>query len=387
MADSAVAELTPVAAPPNVPGAPSPSLDTAKSAIQVALDKLREGVSAGKIKGDDKNTEEPDDLPEKPVEGAETKEAPVVAKPDEKAPEVKPEAKEDEIKPVVVTLKGHDGRPDIDIEVEDQASADYLNEIQNNGLRKSQWTKEKEALEGREAQLRTVESMIQAAPSQFILQHAPKEAQLEMARSLLAQHFDELVPDLAKWVDPVTGTASRREFAADQREKAVEASQKWQRQQQIDRQTLAITRAVSNLIPEGTSEDRTRRFVTLAESEIVRSINKGLAVSPKDVPDLLKDIISDFRFEPQVPATNGSTASPPASGDKPTPAIPRSADDRLKKVAKARAIARRVTPQGAGGMPAQIPKMPKTVDGKNAIKERIAYLRDNPGLLRTTEPG
>jgi hypothetical protein len=380
MADT-VAELVPVGGAPNVPGAPSPIEGAPKSAIEVALDKLRAGVAAGQIKGDDKNTDDPDDAPveepaKEPTEGA---------KPDEKPLEKPLEAKEDEEKPVVVTLKGIEGRPDIEIEVEDQAAADRLNELQNNGMRKSEWTKKLETLEGREAELKAVESMIEVAPSQFILKHAPKEAQLEIARSLLAQHFDELVPDLAKWVDPTTGAVARREFAADQRDKADEASKKWQRQQVIDRQTLAITRAVANLIPDGTSEDDTRLFITLAESEIVRSINKGLAVTPKDVPDLLKGIISRFRFTAEAAPKEIAPVVPPTNGATPAPATPRNADDRLKKAAKARAIARRVSPQGAGGMPAQVPKMPQTVNGKNAIHERVKWLREHPGMLRTTD--
>lgn len=312
-----------------------------------------------------------------PVAATET--VPVApAKPDAKA---EPEKKE----PELITVTIGEGKDAIEIEAPTQAVADRIKELQNNGLRKAEWKDRLAKVEQREADQRAVQSMIEASPDMFVLQYAPPDKRLDMARALLAEHLADLVPDVVKWADPTKGEAERRAFLAEQKNKAMQAQQQWASQQQAQRQAMQIFRSVQSLIPEDAPEERQQRFLRIADMELTDAVKRGVAISTTNVHDILKAVVSDFGFDKPAALGNGSAGSSVQAGSATPAKRQRSEADRQTAIAKARATGRRIAPQGAGGIPAQPPQLPKPTNPRNAIAERIAYLRQNPGLLRTTE--
>ena len=326
------------------------------------------------------------------------------------------ESLKEEAHGIEVTIPASDGHEEIVIEAPTQAVADRLKALQNDGMRKKEWLAQREKLEEREAELRVRTAMVEAAPEAYVLQHVPKEKQVDMLRALLAEHItdQQVVGDIVKYCDQGTGEYARRTALAEHKVKAQDAQRQWEQRQFGERTAAAVIRTVRDMVPEGTNPEREQRFLVTADALLTNAVRQGLAVTPQSVHTILDGVISDYGFNAPVAdnGTNGSSRNGKQNGKTPrqsaadsavrnddgtfasrqaatasaSPPNPqRSNTDRLTAIAKARAVGRKVAPPGAGGMPAQPVQLPKAANGKNALKERIAFLRSNPELLRTIE--
>jgi hypothetical protein len=329
-----------------------------------------------------------------------------------------PEAAKEEAHGIEVTIPAADGHEEIVIEAPTQAIADRLKALQNDGMRKKEWLAQREKLEEREAELRVRTAMVESAPEAYVLQHVPKDKQIEMARALLAEHLNtsEIVADLNAYLNQQNGEYARRTALAEMQVKARDAQKQWEQRQFGERTAAQVIRTVRGMIPEGTNADREQRFLVTADAILTNAVRSGIAVSPQNVHSILEGVISDYGFNATVVsngAANSRSQNGKQNGKSPrqsaadsadrnadgtfasrqvatasaSPKTQRSETDRLTAIAKARAAGKRVTPPGAGGLPAQPPQMPKAKNGKNALKETFKFLRDNPGVFRTTEPG
>lgn len=294
--------------------------------------------------------------------------------------------------PIVVKIPQGANEPDLEIEVPDQAVADRINELRNDGLRKAEFTRRLEAIESRELDMRTQEAVLERSPESFVVERLKPEARVEIAKAILAAHWDDLMPTLIDYANEQTGAGTRKLALADFKEKAIASKQAMESERSNQRAAQVIIRAVQRLIPEDAPEDTVRRFIRVADAELSEKIRGGTQVTADNVKDHLSPVLRDFRFDEasrasstapapaKRPAAAASTATPPAPGASSTRTTTQRSEEQQRKIATQRATARRVAPAGAGGIPAQPVQIPKGTTLKDAFK----FVRENPGMLNRT---
>jgi hypothetical protein len=111
-----------------------------------------------------------------------------------------------------VTLAGLEekGEQPIEIELEDEAAAERIRRLQNDGMRRKAYQEAKGELDDERAELTAVTQAIEADPVSFIVGQMTPERQLDVARALLAEHFDKLVPDIQSYDDEQNGATRAR---------------------------------------------------------------------------------------------------------------------------------------------------------------------------------
>lgn len=296
----------------------------------------------------------------------------------------------------LVKIPGREGQEDLEIEVSDPAIAERLNELRNNGMRKAEFTRRLEPLEQRESEMQSLELRIKSTPVEFLLERVKPETQLEVAKALVAAHWDALYPTLNQWAQDGTGVVDRRTHLVDVKENNAKSRDEFQRAQFAQRESAGIVRAVKALVPDTIAgSDTERRFVHAAEQELLYQLHEKKIRPTKDnVAELLAPVLRDFRFDSERAAPDALAAAPgtapraaaapakapAANAGKPAAKMPANA----AAIATQRATARRIAPPGAGAIPAQVPQLPKSENPKNALKDAFKHFRANPGQLRTT---
>lgn len=309
---------------------------------------------------------------------------------------------------LTVVFPAHDQVPELTIEVGSQDVADRLRELQNNGIRKAEYTKRLEALDSREIDIRANEAALAKAPEVFVAERLQPDQQQQIALALVAAHWDDLFPKLVEMADKDAGKAKRGETILGFKQRIFDARTAMDTERANQRQLQQMYKATMSFVPEDTPEDTARRFVHLASQEIGDAMRAGRwtpgsKIAPDDVLPHLRGVLRDFGFSEPAAAgrRNGSTSSAQRSSAK-AASEPRATDSasstrnasgtrdargerevaRQQRTAASRAIARRVAPAGAGGVPAQPVSVPKGV----GVNEMIKYLKTHPGTLQRAAP-
>jgi hypothetical protein len=102
-----------------------------------------------------------------------------------------------------------EGRAGHRVELEDEAAAERIRRLQNDGMRRKAYQEAKGELDNERAELTAVTQAIEADPVSFIVGQMTPERQLDVARALLAEHFDKLIPDIQSYDDEQNGAKKR----------------------------------------------------------------------------------------------------------------------------------------------------------------------------------
>lgn len=308
------------------------------------------------------------------------------AAPEGTAPAPEPEATteeeapaEDEAPKHVVTLKGQAerGEADLDLDVGSPEIAERLARLQNDGMRRKDYTERLAALQTRSDDLAEVEAVIQSNPVGFVLREMTPERRLDVGRAILAEHFAELRPEIEHYLTDPSRLYDLRLRARDQ---ADAASVEAKRTVEANRQAARILAATEALVPDGTSEDIRVRFVRDAERDLVEAAHRGVPIAPDALPTLLEHRIRMYGFGAVVEppkVVKPAVARPVADRTKAITdaAAAKREQERLQKVQVARRNAAAIPPTGRGPVVTQQPLVPKGATIEEATK----------ALLRSTK--
>lgn len=299
--------------------------------------------------------------------------------------------------PVKIVLPGitERGEQDLEVEIDDPALATRLQQLANNGLRRKAFEEQRATVEARAAELDAVEQALTVDPVGFALGHMTKERQIEVARALVLEHFDTLLPDLAKWDQDA---ASRERERVNVRDRMSDSSRQLRSSTEAQQRSVACMRAAESLIPENTDPAVVQAFVRDAERDLIDALRAGRLPTPELVPQLLAHRIALYGFASSEPAgaaaagtsATSSTALPsrtsapaPAAAAAPATARPvsdraraiaaqvataSSAQARIRRIQTARRSAASVAPAGVGAATVSVPVVPAGADVRAASK-------------------
>lgn len=291
--------------------------------------------------------------------------------------------------PIIVKLPGREEGQELEIEVSDPAIAERLQQLKNQSMWYSKYQEKSAKLEEEKAQIQARAAIIEASPESWAMELKP-EQRLSTLRMLLAEHLEEVAPDIVKWVNDQTGTYERRLFLAEQKPKVEQAKNSYTQQVEQQRLTNAIIQTVDGSFPEGLSEAENHMVWDALAPHFKRLAEKGVAINPKNVLELGEPVFRAFAFlnaTNSPPTVNGTPQKgQPAAAPKVAPEAQDKRKAREKAIAVARERSRHVAPPGSGVTPAQ-PPLAQALKGKS-IREKFAFLEaNNAAALRTGASG
>jgi hypothetical protein len=311
------------------------------------------------------------------AEAPQVEAAPDVAQEPEAEPEpeqaTEPEAEpEPEFK---VVLKGHAdrGEDDLELVLPDAEAVERFNRAVNDGLRKKDYEAKLQTVAQKEAEVAEFFTALEHNPIGTVINAIPREASLDVARALVAEHWDALFPELQQFSQDPTRV---RETKLDARERAMQADQQARSVVQANQRAAAILSATEALVPDRVAPEIRTRFLRDAERDLIDAAQRGVAISPDTVQTLLHDRIAMYGFgqDPVKPvkpvvAKRVGQSNPPAT----TPDVDKAkqVQARLVQTAQARKAAAALPPAGRGAVAVRAPLVPKGADIE-AASEHLA---------------
>lgn len=299
------------------------------------------------------------------------------------APAKQEEAPADEPQPIVVAIRGRDGR-DVEIEVTDEATAEALRTNHREGMRAAEFNRRMAEVQAKEEEFRAFEMMIEQNPEGVILRHLPEEKQDALLVALLARRWDAIAPQLVKFdSDP---TARAAEMINTQRRIEAQDGQFSSARAKAEYGKQVYTETVK-LIPEHVDEATQQRFLADAGRDIEAAIrqNAGNAVPLETIKTLLAPRIALYGFDKPAPsaATPTTTSTPKRPLARPVVSAPQSAAPvtadpgaAIRRTVTAQRIAAATPPQGAGAAPVRQPLAPPNAtvtDASRALKRAKSW--------------
>ena len=208
-------------------------------------------------------------------------------------------------------------------------------------------------------------------PIGTVLNAIPKEASLEVARALVAEHWDTLFPDLQQFSQDPTRV---RETRLDSRERSMQADRQAREAIESTRRANAIMSATESLVPDEVAPTIRQQFLEDAERDLIKLASRGVAISPETVAQQLQDRIRMYGFAAQAPVKAVKPVVAKRVGDSPkaTPSVEQAkqAQTRTKSVIKAQKTAASIPPAGRGAAVVRKPLL----SGKETIEEATQIL-------------
>lgn len=367
---------------------PTPAPATAPARTEAAVDDDAASGASGEQTGPYQDAsgrwrdangafiKDPNAAGQEPLEGG-TKQAAAPAEPD---PELVP-----------FKLEGLTDRGEEDFEIDVSPEvAERLKRLEKNGMRKEEYTRRMDSLQTKESEWRVLESQMQTAPDAFVLGKLSKDAQLKVAVAILAEHWDLLVPGIVE----MNEKPHVRELVKKDNQIAMRDLDAAARTALPAKQAEAyLLRTVEETIPDGAAERQVKLFRTAVDQEarVWAKNNPGMIPRKDEMNALLEDVARDFGWTAdhrQTSAPAVAAAAKPVATTRPAAPVakrvPVDEATRRQAVAQGRAIARRVVPAGAGGMPVDPPRPPSTKGSKTPLSDLFKGIRANPDLIRAS---
>ena len=358
----------------NLPS-PEPVVETPQD-IEAASEQLKElgegwqnlpdrDPTTGKfVKKDEVKEEVLADLPE-PTDDPNPSEPPNSSENPEVVEETEPEV--EEAPKALVTLKGQPerGEEDIELDVGDAALVERIQRLQNDGLRKKDYEGKLQAVQQKEAEVSEFFTALEHNPIGTVLNAIPRDASLEVARALIAEHWDALLPELQQFSQDPTRV---RETRLDARERSIAADKQTRSVIDAERRASAIMSATDALVPDTVAPAIRQQFIEDAERDLVKLAQQGVAVSPETVASQLQDRIRMYGFavqspvKPAKPAVARRVGSPDSPIAAPDVEKAKQVQARIQANAAVRKNAAAIPPAGRGPVATRKPLVPKGAD-------------------------
>lgn len=358
-------------AAPATAAAAAPVKTTTVGGVEVALEAGADDDDAGTLSDTDALAFD------KPVVDPAAAAAEVAVDPDAPAPGEEAAAGDPGF--VRVTLPGLTERGETDMEADVSPElAERIERLRNDGLRRSAYNEAmKEVADGR-AELAAVTQALEVDPVGFAMNHMTKERQIEVAKALVLEHFDALLPDLVKYdQDP----AARQGDRVTLRDKMKESGERMRTTTEVQRRAADVFRAVDALLPENLDPKIANAFRADAARDLIDEVNAGRPVAPEAVGTLLSRRLELYGLTAtSAPAARTTPVAPAAAVTaRPVTDAAKAIADKVKaaSVAQARVAntqtARRsaaaIAPPGAGAATVSVPVVSQTADIREASRE------------------
>jgi hypothetical protein len=358
----------------NLPS-PEPVVETPQD-IEAASEQLKElgegwqnlpdrDPTTGKfVKKDEVKEEVLADLPE-PTDDPNPSEPPNSSENPEVVEETEPEV--EEAPKALVTLKGQPerGEEDIELDVGDAALVERIQRLQNDGLRKKDYEGKLQAVQQKEAEVSEFFTALEHNPIGTVINAIPRGASLDVARALIAEHWDALLPELQQFSQDPTRV---RETRLDARERSIAADKQTRSVIDAERRASAIMSATDALVPDTVAPAIRQQFIEDAERDLVKLAQQGVAVSPETVASQLQDRIRMYGFavqspvKPAKPAVARRVGSPDSPIAAPDVEKAKQVQARIQANAAVRKNAAAIPPAGRGPVATRKPLVPKGAD-------------------------
>jgi len=362
-------------------------------ALKTQREAADDAVAAGEDEGESTETELPPGVTRQADGRYRDESGKFVPDPTKPAPDKAASETEEEtpVETVSLVLKGHtdSGEKDIEVEVEPEI-AERIRRLENDGMRKAEFTRRLDAIQAKESDYRAMMARMSAAPGPWVQQALKPEDQVLVAKALVAEHFQELVPLLVEWAEK---PHLRELFKKDNVIALRDAEKQWESQSRAQREEVRILRQIEDTLPDGVAENRADRFRVVAQHELNQwmQANQNQIPTRESVQQLLESLAVDFGLKesarPVATETKGAGDTKKAGTQSVRPTPSAKTEKRLEDAKRSREIARRVAPAGAGGVPTNEPTVPRFNKGKAPIRDTIKFLRENPGMLTTQAGG
>lgn len=211
--------------------------------------------------------------------------------------EPKPEA----VKTESVVLPGlkERGEEDLEVPVEDPVLAERLRRLLNDGMRKSEYREKMQEVEQFKRERAEFEAELESNPVGVLMNHATPERQQEIARALLVEHWDALVPVIQQFAqDPVQIARAQRDVIQQNQVAAQEATVR----KEAARREAEVLGALNGLVPESVDAETRSAFLRDAERDLIDAAYGRQVVTAETVPMLVKRRMQMYGFveKPQV---------------------------------------------------------------------------------------
>lgn len=303
-------------------------------------------------------------------------------------------------KTIVLAGHGERGEKDIEVEIDDPEIADRLERLSKDGLRRRQFDERMKKVDARVAELRTVDQALERDPVGYAINRMTPVRQVEVAKAILTERWDELVPFIQE-LDG--GDAARLRLRIELRDKLTENSKAASATAEREQYIADVMGAVRALVPEGTDDETGDQFMADADQDLAREANAGRKVTVAAVAKILERRMKMYGFEPPADGASESggtrasrTGAEERSAASARPLSPRAkelakeklataraAQDRIKRQLESRRGASRVAPAGTGTGAISRDLVPSTAD----VRETSRILRKNGKLSQTWPTG
>lgn len=293
--------------------------------------------------------------------------------PEETAEVAEEAAEAEDVPEFKVVLKGHAdrGEDDMELVLPDAESVERFNRAVNDGLRKKDYEAKMQTVAQKESEVTEFFTALEHNPIGTVLNAIPREASLEVARALVAEHWDALFPELKQFSEDPSRV---RETRLDSRERSMAADKQARSAIDASKRASAIMSATESLVPETVAPAIRQRFIEDAERDLVRLAQTGVAIGPETVAQQLQDRIRMYGFAAQAPVKAVKPVVAKRVGDSPkaTPSVEQAkqAQTRTKSAIQAQKTAAAIPPAGRGAAVVRKPLL----TGKETIEEATQKL-------------
>lgn len=340
------------------PGAPAPDPKAAE----------RPRDDRGRFLKADGEDEDGDEEPEVPAE--------VEQPAEEGEPDEEPEPEEPAFREAVAVPGRREEDEPVEIEVDSPEKAERLRQLVNDGMRRSEFHRQMADVQKYQRERREFEHQLQNAPETLLVNGLREDVQIPVARALVAKHLDKLLPDIERFVsDEMQRQLELKDFeirSGREQQAAAQAAQEYD-------QAVRVLGELNALIPDGTDDETAREFLHIGTLYLRDLAQQNPAqVTPDAVKQIMANHVRRYFGDSEGAPTRSATSKPPGAPTKEAALAEKThaTVQRLQAAQKARSIAARVAPAGAGARPIQRKQPPKG----QTIEQRIAWIEQNGGL-------
>jgi len=288
---------------------------------------------------------------------------------------------------IVAIPARREGDDDIEIAVEDKATAERLRQLKNSAVRGEQLHAQQARIEKDQADIEEMETWISTDPAGFIMNNVPPEVVEVVAMTLITK--PEIWARVQDKLEALSDPSELRLVQAELKAQGLEAEKFLTKQAEGRRhskqQAKLILSGIDKMVPatDGISDSRRETIIASVQNAVAAAVRdkKLTTIDVKDLPLLASAVLRQHGIDPMAAAAamaeEGDSESEP--GKKPPAKRKQKTAKQLKSDSDKRKKAAASTPPGSGA-PAAVPKLPSG----QRLEDRIALAREKGiGTLMT----
>lgn len=277
-----------------------------------------------------------------------------------------------------------DGQQPVEIEIDDPDVADRIRFALNNGMRRDEYNRQKQAFDRKEQEWREFQAILRTAPER-VVDRMPPDTRRRTLQYLLANEFDGMRETVAQWYnDPHALRAAQ----LDLREQHQMTDHELQQVLTAERRAMELMSAARALVPPHATVEDEQDFLRDAEAALAALIQAGQPLTAETVPQHLARHVRRYRFNeatgrvdtPDATAKQSSVSARPIGEKALGLAEAKRVQARIKHRVQTQKVAAATAPAGTGAVPAARPAPP----AGNNVEQASQWLRKHGSSIWPT---